>query len=319
MGKGNVAVRQWISDKERFADLFNGVVFQGRQIVSSEDLEPVVGESDIIITDKREKEKAVQRYRDVVMSWKKGMYLAILACENQNQVHYAMAVRNMLYDGLSYAEQVRQIGKAHKEAEDKLEGAEFLSGFQKKDKIIPVITLVFYYDLKEWDGSVDLYGMFHWEEWGEGVELLKPYVSNYKINLVDAGNVENLERFKTDLQQIFGMLKYRGEAQELKNYMKDNESYFKNIDLETYQAAREFLHSEKMLKTYKTKQNGKEKIDMCKALEDLYNSGVEQGIQVLIESLQEMGIPKEELTKKIQDKFSVSMKEAENYIQKYWK
>ena len=62
---------------------------------------------------------------------------------------------------------------------------------------------------------------------------------------------------------------------------------------------------------------------MCKALEDLYNSGIEQGIeqgiQVLIESLQEMGIPKEELSKKIQDKFSVSMKEAENYIQKYWK
>jgi len=135
--------------------------------------------------------------------------------------------------------------------------------------------------------------------------------------------VENLEKFKTDLQQIFGMLKYRGEAQGLKNYMKENESYFKNIDLETYQAAREFLHSEKMLKSYKTKQNGKEKIDMCKALEDLYNSGVEQGIeqgiQVLIESLQEMGIPKKELSKKIQDKFSASMKEAENYIQKYWK
>lgn len=172
-----------------------------------------------------------------------------------------------------------------------------------------------------------MYGMFHWEEWGEGIELLKPYVSNYKINLVDAGNVDDLERFKTDLQQIFGMLKYRGEAQGLKNYMKENESYFKNIDLETYLAAREFLHSEKMLKSYKTKQNGKEEIDMCKALEDLYNSGieqgveqgVEQGIQVLIESLQEMGIPKEELTKMIQEKFSVSTEEAENYIQKYWK
>lgn len=37
MGKGNVAVRQWISDKKRFADLFNGVVFQGRQIVSSDE------------------------------------------------------------------------------------------------------------------------------------------------------------------------------------------------------------------------------------------------------------------------------------------
>lgn len=101
-------------------------------------------------------------------------------------------------------------------------------------------------------------------------------VPNYRINLVDVGNMEDIKRFKTDLQKIFGMLQYRGQMQELKNYIKENEDYFRNIDIETYQAAREFLHSKKMLKAYKTKQNGKGKIDMCKALEDLYNSGIEQ-------------------------------------------
>lgn len=276
MGKGNVAVRQWMSDKHRFADLFNGVVFQGKQVIAREELELIDGESDIILTDKLGKEKAVQRYRDIVMCWKKELHLAVLACENQDQVHYAMAVRNMLYDGLSYAEQVRQIGKSHKEDGNTMDSAEFLSGFRKNDRIFPVITIVFYYDLKKWDGSLDLHGMFHLEGENDILETLKSYVPNYRINLVDVGNMEDIKRFKTDLQKIFGMLQYRGQMQELKNYIKENEDYFRNIDIETYQAAREFLHSKKMLKAYKTKQNGKGKIDMCKALEDLYNSGIEQ-------------------------------------------
>ena len=29
MGKGNAAVRQWIGNPERFADLFNGMIFEG--------------------------------------------------------------------------------------------------------------------------------------------------------------------------------------------------------------------------------------------------------------------------------------------------
>ena len=31
MGKADAAVRNWLSDKRRFADLFNGVIFSGRE------------------------------------------------------------------------------------------------------------------------------------------------------------------------------------------------------------------------------------------------------------------------------------------------
>ena len=32
MGKGNAAVKQWMSNKARFADLFNGIIFRGEQV-----------------------------------------------------------------------------------------------------------------------------------------------------------------------------------------------------------------------------------------------------------------------------------------------
>ncbi len=58
MGKADVAVRQWLSDKERFADLFNGTVFQGEEVVLAEDLEEQKGESSLIVIDKKSAKRA---------------------------------------------------------------------------------------------------------------------------------------------------------------------------------------------------------------------------------------------------------------------
>ena len=57
--------------------------------------------------------------------------------------------------------------------------------------------------------------------------------------------------------------------------MKKNENFFRNVDQETYHAIREFLHSKRLLKKEVKMKNAEERIDMCKALEDLYNDGVE--------------------------------------------
>lgn len=322
MGKSNIAVKQWLRNKERFADLFNGMVFNGKSIVLPEELEEVDGESDIIITDKRNTEKGIQKYRDITMRWKQGAELAILACENQNKVHYAMPVRMMLYDGLSYTEQVRQIWK-NRNFKIKLTEEEYLSGFCKEDKLCPVISLIFYYGLTEWDGSEDLYGMFHQGKLFQEQEIFQEYVPNYSLNIIDAGNIEHIERFRTDLQLIFGMLQYKNEVDKLHNYVNEHKNYFENVDLETYQAARELLHSEKKLKGLIKKEKGKESVDMCKALDDLYNSGIEQGIEagirVLIETCREFGVEREEIMKRIEQKFSVTKEAALKYMEQYEK
>ena len=277
MGKGNTAVRQWLKNRDRFADLFNGHFFEGKQIILPEDLETVDSEADVLVKDKSGKTKGVQRYRDIVMRWKNGPLLVILGCENQAKVHYAMPVRNMIYDGLSYVEQMRQIWEGHKnKSEIAMTSEEFLSKFLKTDKIYPVITLVLYYGTEKWDASIDLYGMFQLDT--ESERLLEAYVPNYRINLIEAGNVQRLERFHTDLQKIFGMLQYRSDKTALLTYMQENQTYFRNVDGETYEVIREFLHSERILKK-EVNLKKEEKIDMCQALEELYNDGVEIGIE----------------------------------------
>ena len=334
MGKGNAAVREWMSNPVRFSDLYNGIVFQGKQVVLPEELEPAEGETDILLEDNEQKVQEIHRYRDIVMRWKKGALLVLLACENQEKVHYAMTVRNMLYDSLSYAGQIQQLWKEReKEEKQKMTAPEFLSKWKKDDRLVPVITLVFYYDTEQWDGSTDLHGML---QWGEGnQELLREYVPNYRINLVDAGNLEHLERFQSDLQEILGMLKCRGNKKELLDYMNKREAYFRNVDEETYQVMREFLHSEKMLKENVERIEGKETVDMCKALEELYNDGVEQGIEQgrkqgieqgiecgmfrgTIEIMKEFGVSMEEAIERIMKKFEITKEQAEKEVEKYW-
>lgn len=96
--------------------------------------------------------------------------------------------------------------------------------------------------------------------------------------------MEHIERFQTDLQVLFEMLKCRGEKEELLNCVNGNKEYFSNIDRETFQAFKEFLKAGSLLEKVipKNDQNGG-KIDMCKALQVLYDDGVEQGIEQGIE------------------------------------
>lgn len=299
MGRADVAVRRWLGDKERFADLFNGTVFQGEEVVLAEDLEEQKGESSLIVTDKNKNEKAVQKYRDIVMRWNGKLNLAVLAVETQDKIHYAMPVRNMVYDGLDYAEQVRKVQKEHKGKYTISE--EFLSGFNKEDKIYPVITLVFYYDTKKWDAAKDLYDMMGLEDEIKKHPLLKQYIPNYHINLVDAGRIEEGKQFRTDLHEVLGMLRYRGDKEGLQKYMSDHEPYFSNLDKDSYYAIGSFLQSKRLLKKIEeNNRKGKEmRLDMCKALEELYADGIEQGKRDTAINLKKMGMTVDQIAQAV--------------------
>ncbi len=208
MSRGDVAIRTWISDKKRFADLFNAIVFQGNQVVRSEELEFADSESDILMEDKNGKMKAVQRYRDVIMKWSDHTELMFFACENQSFVHYGMPIRMMLYDSLSYMEQMRElwgnrkpVGETYPEKENSMVREEYLSRFQKTDRLRPVISLVLYYDLKTWDASIDLYHMFPEKIQKKYGDVLQKYISNYRMNLIDLGKVQHLLEYNYHWQK----------------------------------------------------------------------------------------------------------------------
>ena len=55
MSKGHTAVNEFLKKKERYADFFNGIFFQGQRVVLPEELEVIKGESDILVEDKEKK------------------------------------------------------------------------------------------------------------------------------------------------------------------------------------------------------------------------------------------------------------------------
>ena len=96
---------------EKFADFFNGFIYDGQEVINWKDLQEVDPTSLINIPLVNSKKSlTVQKIRDIIKSaivMKDGeKYFVLLGIENQSDVHYAMPVRTMLYNALTYAEQV---------------------------------------------------------------------------------------------------------------------------------------------------------------------------------------------------------------------
>ena len=290
MGKADVNVNIWLSEKKRFANLFNGVIYGGRQVILPEDLEEVNPVSSVSVKNRAGKTKNMKRYRDIIMKWRNQATLVLLANESQDKVHYAMPHKVMLYDGMDYETQIRNNWKNFNDRrkQNKKEGqplehltaGEYLSRFRKKDRLIPIISLVFYYGSEPWDGPVDLYDMFQLEGTKEENEILEKYLPNYKINLVDAERLEDVEKFSDDLQVILTMLRYRDSKEELTDYINENKKFFQNVDYETSQAMKAFLNMKQIPGEAEHKE---EIIDMCKAIQEMYDDGVKDGIQQGVE------------------------------------
>ena len=312
MGKSDVILKQWLRNKVRFADLFNAVVFDGKQVIKPEELEELNSESEILIantsgeddskdTNDRNKKynpteknassvrfRTEHRYRDLVMRWKGEAELAVLALENQDKIHYAMPVRGMLYDALSYTDQMRLLWEQLTDEEKRHVNAnEFFSRFRKQDKLCPVVTIIFYYGEEKWDGAVQLYELFGAKD-EELVHILENYVPNYRMNLIEANSIDDVKKYKSDLQILFGMLEYRKNKRRLLEYTKEHREYFEHVDYESQQAMAVLLNTDKLL----VKVNEKKGADgnMCQALEEYYQDGVQEGIEKGIQKGIEKGI-----------------------------
>lgn len=102
MGKRDIVIKNWLSDKVRFADLCNGVLFQGKSIVKPLDLELIQSESDIIVRDKNKKDKFVQRFHDIVMRilLKAEKQLEQLSDGQRGGVNMCKALEDLYQDGV---------------------------------------------------------------------------------------------------------------------------------------------------------------------------------------------------------------------------
>jgi hypothetical protein len=210
-----------MSRNDHFADVFNYYLFSGKQkIRESKLIELDPAELSIILEN--DTSENIQKYRDVLKQCvikedEKASYL-ILGIENQSDIHYAMTIRNMLYDAVNYEKQVQKIAIEHRKKKD-VHGSEFLSGFKKTDKLKPVITLTIYWGADHWDGPRTLHEMLQ-----DVDEELLTYISDYKMNLIVPQDISDFSKFHTELGRALEFIA-SSEDEERIDRLSHNENF----------------------------------------------------------------------------------------------
>ena len=238
------AVKRFLENPAHFCDLFNGSLFGGKQVLKAGSLESLPGEAIVSFADKDGRKVTVKRYRDAVRKACGNALYAIFAVEGQDKAHYAMPVREMLYDAMSYTNQVEQAAVRHRENRDYQNSAQFLSGFFPEDRLVPVVTLCLYYGTTPWDGPMELLDMM---DIPEEFEDMRPYLSNYRLNLIQPENAEP-DNFRTDWKLIFSLLKMAGDGTGMKEYIQENSEVFRHIPPDTYDMLKALLHADRWWK-----------------------------------------------------------------------
>ena len=281
-----------MSHKNVIADAFNFYVYDGAQVIKPERLQKI-DTVEFMMPYGNDAKAAVQKIRDNLIVWESvtdgdAVYV-VLGTENQDKIHYAMAVKNMLYDALQYAKQVEEAKRSYrdrsKKKQIKLNSEEFLSGLKKEDKLMPVITLVVYFGDRDWDGAKSIHEMLS----VDNVELLS-YVPDYKINLIEPAKIsdENFDKFKTDLGAVMQFIKHQSDKDG--SWIKGN-SRFNHVEKE----AVELIN---IITGAKFAGDDKEEVvDMCRAWENsMKDAKIEGKIETLYEEC-EMSIP--DIAKKV--------------------
>ena len=262
MGKIDVETKEYVNRPEVFADLFNYLLYDGKQVIKPEELKELDSTSIFISDDKSDKASSIQKHRDilkniVIKEDKHLTYALILGIENQTNIHYAMPVRNMEYDAYTYANQVAN--SSRRNLNSKTKGIDFLSGLKREDKISPVITLVLYFGQKPWNGPMRLHEMLSTNK----EEILK-YVPDYKINLISPVSMkeEEINKFKSNFWELATFISYGRDKKAMSKLANDDR--FRHVDPLVANIANDLTDAKLELN-----EDEEGKVDMCIALQEL--------------------------------------------------
>lgn len=274
MQEQDVVSIEYLENTERFADLLNGYVFAGKQVIKPQDIQ----ERNRVITKRRaQKLESKVVIRDVMRKVFFGMNVVVISLENQTDIHYAMPVRVLSAEAVIYEKQWKERQEEHREKKD-LKGAEFVSGFAKDDKLLPTFTIVVYFGSKPWDGPRSLKDMLNLS----GLpEYIKDMIADYPMHLLEVRKYPHLEYFQTDLKYVFGFLQHATDKEALAEYVAENTEQFSNMNEEAYDMIACMSKSKelKLIKRKYQKEEG-ERVDMCQAIKDMIADGRDDGIRI---------------------------------------
>lgn len=197
-----------------------------------------------------------------------GVDFIIWGLENQDNVHYAMPLRHMLNDSLTYLKECNEIIAVNRKEKRLKTPGEFLSGLKKEDRLHPMISICVYYGEDDWDGPLSLIDMLNIPE------ELKPIVADYKMNLVQVKNSENLHFQNQDINTVFDLVRsiYKQDYAEINKRYKN-----KPINTELALVIGSVTKSQKIIDQALKSESEGEQMQMCKGLQALEERGRQAG------------------------------------------
>mgnify|MGYP000806392033 FL=1 len=174
MGQKDITEKLLEDYNDVFADIINGLIFNGEQRILPESLENTQVHSQY----KAEDGKVHELERDVAKYWKdKKVELAICGIENQSSVEKNMPFRIVGYDGASYRSQL----------------------LEERKEILPVMTIVLYFGTnRHWYGKKNIKGLM------KIPEELNDYINDYEMKVFEIAwlTEAEIDRFHSDFKIV---------------------------------------------------------------------------------------------------------------------
>ena len=175
----------------------------------------------------------------------------------------------------------KQAVASHKVSGD-YEGAdsdEYLSGFMKEDRLLPVVTLVIYFDSRKWDGPLSIHEMFLEQD-----ARVLALVPDYKINLIAPASIEDHDfgKFQSSLKEVLSFIKYAKDKVELKKVLDSDES-FRHLGRNEVDVLNACVGAKIAV------NEGEEAIDVCLAIQQMNEEAAQkERISTLLNSIKNL-------------------------------
>ena len=244
MGQKDITEKLLEDYNDVFADIINGLIFNGEQRILPESLENTQVHSQY----KAEDGKVHELERDDAKYWKdKKVELAICGIENQSSVEKNMPFRIIGYDGASYRSQL----------------------LEKRKEILPVMTIVLYFGTnRHWYGKKNIKGLM------KIPEELNDYINDYEMKVFEIAWLTEAEinRFHSDFKIVANFFV---QKRKNKNYIPDDPTEIRHVD-EVLKLLQVMTGDERYQMIFNRKKGVH---SMCDVAERLEKMGIEKGLK----------------------------------------
>jgi len=245
MGEKDITEKILEDHNDVFADIINGLLFDGVQEIKPEALENTTVHAQY----KAEDDKVHELERDIAKYWKEEkVELAICGIENQSKVEKHMPFRIIGYDGAAYRNQLQQ----------------------ERRKMLPVVTIVLYFGTdRNWSSRKKI------KELMEIPRCLDMYVNDYQMHVFEVAwlTEEQISRFHSDFKVVANFF-----VQKRKNrdYIPDDPTEIRHVD-EVLKLLKVMTGDRRYEEIFRKKKGVR---SMCDVAERLEKMGIAKGIEI---------------------------------------